>query len=86
MLLVSKFDPMIDSIDKLGKAAGFKKRHTCKIHYNPLVTKYCTSGQLDTMVPYIIARDPRVIELNQDLKECTQYFLSLQSLKLKWEG
>lgn len=54
--------------------------------YSPLITKYCNSGQLDTIVPYIIQRDPRVIEFNADLKECTQFLLSLQEAKIKWEG
>lgn len=86
MILVSKYDAGIDSLDNMAKIAQFKKRATCKIHYNPLVTKYCNSGQLDTVVPYVIQRDPRVIELNSDLKECTQFFLSLQEAKIKWEG
>lgn len=86
MLLVSKYDKDIDSLDNLAKQAQFKKRTTCKIHYNPLITKYCNSGQLDTIVPYIIQRDPRVVELNADLKECTQFFLSIQNTKIKWEG
>lgn len=86
MLLVSKYGEEIDSLDNLAKQAQFKKRATCKIHYSPLITKYCNSGQLDTIIPYIIQRDPRVIEFNADLKECTQFLLSLQEAKIKWEG
>lgn len=86
MLLVSKFDGDIESLDNMAKMAQFKKRATCKIHYNPFLTKYCNSGQLDTVIPYIVQKDPRVVELNSDLKECTQFFLSLQEAKIKWEG
>ena len=86
MLLVSKYDKDIDSLDNLARLAQFKKRTTCKLHYNPLITKYCNSGQLDTVVPYVLSKDPRVIELNVDLKECTEFFLSLQGAKIKWEG
>lgn len=86
MLLIAKYDENIDHLDTLAKLAQFKKRTTCKIHYNPLITKYCNKGQLDTVIPYIMKKDPRVIELNTDLKECTQFFLSLQDAKIKWEG
>lgn len=86
MLLIAKYHDEIDSVDKMAKVAQFKKRDTCKIHFNPLVTKYCSSGQLDTVIPYIIKRDPRVLELNADLKECVQFLLNIQDVKLKWEG
>ena len=86
MLLIAKYDKDIDSVDNLAKMAQFTKRTTCKIHYNPLITKYCNSGQLDTVIPYIIQHDPRVIEFNMDMKECIQFFLSIQNAKIKWEG
>lgn len=86
MLLVSKYDHDIDHLDKMAAMAKFKKRATCKIHYNPLITRCCNLGQLDTVIPYVIRKDPRVVELNIDLKECVQFFLSLQEAKIKWEG
>ena len=86
MLLIAKYDKDIDSVDNLAKMAQFTKRTTCKIHYSPLITKYCNSGQLDTVIPYIIQHDPRVIEFNMDMKECIQFFLSIQNAKIKWEG
>jgi len=87
MLLIAKYNEAIDSVSNLAKQAQFKMRATCKIHYNPLITKFCNAGQLDTMLPYIIRKDPRVVELNNDLKECTQFFLSLSGgAKMKWEG
>ena len=85
MLLIAKYNEAIDSVSKLAKLSQFKLRSTCKVHYNPLITKYCSSGQLLTIVPYVIKRDPRVVELNNDLRECTQFFLSLNNAKLKWE-
>ena len=86
MLLIAKYSEEIDAVKRLADNAKFKLRTTCKIHYNPLITKYCNSGQLDTVVPYILQKDPRVIELNNDLKECTQFILSLEGAKIKWEG
>lgn len=85
MLLIAKYNEAIDSVSNLAKVSQFKLRSTCKLHYNPLITKYCSTGQLLTIVPYAIKRDPRVVELNNDLKECTQFFLSLNNAKMKWE-
>lgn len=86
MLLVAKWNEEISPIKTLATEAQFKLRHTCKIHYNPLITKYCNSGQLDTVVPYIIQKDPRVVELNNDMKECVQFILGENRAKMKWEG
>lgn len=86
MLLVPKYNEEIAAIDTLAKEAQFSKRATCKLHYNPLLVKYCNSGQLDTVIPYILQKDPRVVELNNDLKECIQFILSTQGTRLKWEG
>jgi cellulose biosynthesis protein BcsQ len=85
MLLIAKYNDEISPVAKLAKQAQFKMRATCKIHYNPLITKYCSSGQLDTIIPYILQKDPRVVELNNDLKECVQFFLSISNAKIKWE-
>lgn len=86
MLLISKYDEEIDSVKNLARIAGFKVNRTCKIHNNPFVTKCCNSGSLDTIVPFILKKDPRVVELNSDMKECVQFLLSLSSAKIKWEG
>ena len=45
MLLIAKYDKDIDSVDNLAKMAQFTKRTTCKIHYNPLITKFFLSIQ-----------------------------------------
>lgn len=86
MLLISKYHELIGSVEKMAREAQFPKRSVCKVHYNPLVTKQCDSGELCKMIPFILKRDPRVIELNNDLRECTQYLMSLASAKIKWEG
>lgn len=86
MLLISKYDEAIGSVKNLAKLAGFKVNRTCKIHNNPFITRCCNAGDLDTIVPYILKKDPRVAELNNDLRECIQFLLSFTSGKIKWEG
>lgn len=85
-LLISKYHEEIGSVKNLAKIAGFKLRNTCKLHFNPYIVESCNSGTLDTMTQFVLRKDPRVVELNSDLKECTQFFLSLSKSKIKWEG
>lgn len=85
MLLVNRYDPEIMALSEIAKRVGIPFRNTCKISYNPWITKTCITGKLDTMVPFILARDPRVIELNVDLKECLTFVFSHNMMKIKWE-
>ena len=86
VLLMAKYNEEIGSVKNLAKIADFKLRDTCKIHFNPYVVESCNSGTMDTLVQYVLRKDPRVVELNNDLKECIQFFLSLSKSKIKWEG
>lgn len=85
MLLIAKYADAIDSVKSLVKQAQYKMRMSCKLHYNPLIVKLCNTGKLDTILYYIINRDPRVVELNNDLKECLAYLFSIDNTKLKWK-
>jgi hypothetical protein len=89
MLLINSYDPQIASIKELATLTGVKVRSTCKIRYNPLITENCNKGLLHTVVPYIIQKDPRVIELNVDLKECIGFLYASSVLlahrKVKWD-
>lgn len=86
MLVVNRYDPQIMAISEIAKRVGVKVRDTCKIHYNPLIQQNCNKETLDTVIPYIIAKDPRLIELNMDMKECIQFLFSQMSMKIRWEG
>ena len=86
MLLVNKYSPEIMPLSEAAKTVGIKMRDTCKLHYHPLIMKESNKQVLDTVMPFIIARDYRVIELNSDLKECVQFLFSNMSLKTRWEA
>jgi cellulose biosynthesis protein BcsQ len=89
LLLINMYDTRIAPVAELAKLAGMKMRSTCKIRYNPLIIENCNKGTLDTMIPYIIQKDPRVIELNVDLKECVEFLYAssgiLSHRKVKWD-
>lgn len=85
MLLVAKYAPGIAPLKELAKQAQYKLRGCCKIHYNPLITKLCNTGQLDTILYYILNKDVRVLELNNDIRECLSYLMSIDNSKLKWK-
>lgn len=86
MLLVSKWSEEISAVRTMADQAGFKLSSTCKLHFNPFIAHACNIGQLDSVIPFIVRKDPRVVDLNADLRECTQFLLSLDSGKIRWEG
>lgn len=85
MVITNRYDEQIDALRNISKRLGIAHSNVCKLHYNPLLTKYSNTGKLMTVLPFIIARDPQVIEMNTDFKECTQYIISLYGNKFKWE-
>lgn len=85
MLLVNRFDPTINSLKWCANQAGTKLRYTCKIHYNPYITRGCNGTDIEGVARAVMDKDPRVISLHQDLKECTQFLLSLNNEKNRWE-
>ncbi|MDR1523145.1 MAG: hypothetical protein LBS29_04275 [Endomicrobium sp.] len=84
MLLVNRYDTLIMPLSKAANIAGCRVRDTCKLRYNPFIIKNCNDGELHTIVPYVLDKDPRVVELNIDLKECVQFLFSHMNKKFKW--
>lgn len=85
MLLVNKYNPAIAPMKWCAAQAGFSLRNTCKIHYNPYIEKGCNIQDLQSVYLSAFEKDPRVVELCQDLKEVTQFLLSINSEKMRWE-
>lgn len=84
-LVINKYDPNVAPMTKLAKIAGFSMRNTLKLHYNPFIIEGCNKHNLDSVIPYILKKDPRVIELNNDLQEAAQFCYSFFNKKVKWE-
>ena len=84
-LIVNRYDPIIAPLSAFASKAGFPMRATCKVHYNPWITQGVNKGTLDKVVPFILRKDPRIVALNQDLKEIVQFILSPSGVKPKWD-
>ena len=84
-LIINRYDPQVAPVSILAKRAGFTVRNTCKLHYNPYIIEGCNKRNLSTIVPFIVNRDPRVVELNMDLREVMQFIYSYAGRKIKWD-
>lgn len=85
MVIVNNYNEEVAALRDISKQLGIPHVNVCKIHYNPYIMKYSNTGESLTMMPYVVQRDPRVIELNTDFKEMTQYVVSNLGIRFKWE-
>lgn len=87
MLLITRYHEQIAPLKWCANKAGVKMRHTCKLHFSPYIVRGCNNMDLESVARAIFDRDPRVIELNNDLKECVQFLLTINSpgQKVRWE-
>lgn len=85
LLVINKYDAAIRPLKAMAKEAGMKMRSTCKIHYSPYIARSCWAQDLKSCAISSYEHDPRVIELSTDVKEITQFLLSLNQEKNKWE-
>lgn len=86
LYICNRYDDVIMPLRDISKNMGVAHTDMCKLHYNPWIPKMCEAGQLDDIVKFTVMKDPRVINLNNDLKEITSYFATGLRAKLKWEG
>lgn len=84
-LLINNYDERIASVRDIAKLTNFKLRDTLKIHYNPYVRVAANKGEIVEVLQSILAKDPNVIELRQDLKEVCQALTYYNKSRLKWE-
>lgn len=85
LVIVNNYDEQIADLKYIAGQSGVRLRDCCKVHYNPWVTKCCNRGELDSIMSYVINRDPRVLPLLNDFKEITQFFCAIAGDKHKWE-
>ena len=84
--IIAKYNQKVIDLRSVSKDLGVKYRFMGKVHLSEVIEKECRKGTLDTMMPFIIQKEPSVIELNMDLKEIIQYIFSIMGQKIKWEG
>lgn len=85
MIIVNRYNEEIAALRDISRKIGVAHVNVCKLHYSPYITKYANEGESLTIVPYVMQKDPRVIELNTDLKEMCQYVVSNMEGRFKWE-
>lgn len=85
LLVVNRYDAAIRPLKVMSREAGVPLRNTCKIHNNPYIARSCWAHDLKSCAISSYEHDPRVIELAQDVREITQFLLSLNQEKNRWE-
>ena len=85
LYICNEYSDIVMPLRDMAKHIGVAYTNMCKLHYNPWIAKMCEAGNLDDIVKFTIQKDPRVIDLNNDLREITSYFTSSLRAKLKWE-
>ena len=84
-LIVNSYEDACMSVRVAAQSFGFKVRYTTKIHRNPYIQNAENKGKLLDVVYDALTKDPRVIELNQDLKEICEIITGEAKMRLKWE-
>ena len=86
VFIFNRFDPYVEAFRDTTKRLHLRHRRCAKISYNPFIPRTGNSGKLQTLLPYIMERDIRVVELNNDLKECLLVVLSNLGRRTVWPG
>lgn len=85
MYVINRYDEQILALRNISSLIGVKHNAMCKLHYNPNIVKHCFDGNLQSIIPYVMEKDVRVVELNNDLKEMCQFVMSVMGARFKWE-
>jgi len=84
VFIVNQYDPYVEAFRMTSKSMKIKHTRCAKLSYNPFIKKTSNIGKLQTILPYILDKDPRVIELNNDLKECLAIVTANLGRKMVW--
>ncbi len=86
LYIFNQFDAYVDAFRDTTKKLGLRHNRCAKISYNPFIKRMGNMGKLQSIVPYILDKDPRVIELNHDLKECLMVILANLGRRTAWKS
>lgn len=82
---INKFDPVISAARSVCTKAGVKYRRACKVSYNPWITKLCNSGKLLEIIPNVLKKDIRLVELFPDLKDLSILTANNIGIPIDWK-
>jgi hypothetical protein len=84
IFIFNQYDAYVEAFRETTKKFGIRHRRCCKITYNPWVKKTSNMGKLHTILPYILDKDPRVVELHNDIRECLTVILANLGRRSLW--
>ncbi|THF74756.1 hypothetical protein [Cohnella fermenti] len=84
VFVFNQYDPYVEAFRNTTKRLGLRHRRCAKLGYNPFIKRTSNIGKLQTILPFIMNKDPRVIELHNDLKEIVLTVLSNLGKKTVW--
>lgn len=82
--IINQFDPYVEAFRDTTKRLRLRHKRCAKISYNPFIKRTSNMGKLTTILPYILDRDPRVVPLNNDIKECLAVILANLGRRMTW--
>ncbi len=82
--IFNQYDPYVQAFRDTTKKMGLKHSRCAKIAYNPFIKRTSNMGKLQSILKFILNRDPRVIELHNDLKECLMVVLANLGRNTNW--
>ncbi|QGQ98795.1 DUF3298 domain-containing protein [Paenibacillus psychroresistens] len=84
VFIFNQYDPYVEAFRDTTKRMNIRHRRCAKISYNAFIKRTSNMGKLQTILPFIMDKDPRVIELHNDLKECLMIVLANLGRKMIW--
>ncbi|GFN30932.1 hypothetical protein [Paenibacillus xylaniclasticus] len=84
VFICNQYDPYVEAFRDTTKRLNLRHRRCAKISYNPYIKRTSNIGKLQTILPHIMNKDPRVIELHNDLKECLTVVLANLGRRTVW--
>lgn len=68
-VVFAEYNEVVFSIRDLARYIGLPASRVLKLHYNPWIAKCCINKQLHTILPLAMNKDPRVVNLRNDILE-----------------
>lgn len=86
IFIFNRYDSYVEAFRSTTKNFNIKHRRCCKITQNPYITRMSNIGKLDQIIEYVIEKDYRVIELNNDLFECVTVIQTNLGRRTLWSS
>lgn len=72
MYVFNQYDQYTGAFRNASKSIGVRHTRCCRISYNPFIRRMSNENRLHQIIEYVVNRDAKVVELNNDIKEILQ--------------